>query len=81
MKHHAIPMKPCQSSALTAHGYHPETQTLAVQFKQGGPVYHLSGVPPELYGKFEQAKSLGGFFATHIRGKFGDPVKIDPRPA
>ena len=79
--HNTIGMKACKSSSLCAHGYHPESQTLAVQFKSDGPVYHFTGVPQDLCAEFEKADSFGRFFAARIKGKFGEPNKVPAHPA
>lgn len=62
-------MKAVKSSSLKAHGYDPESRTLAVEF-QGGSVYHFADVSPETVKELEGAKSPGGFFAASIRDKF-----------
>lgn len=77
--HQQIAMTPCKSSSLSAHGYHHETQTLAVQFKEDGPVYLFTKVPAELHQEMQKAESFGRFFQTRIKGKFGDAVKVDPK--
>lgn len=63
-----IKLTPCESSNLAAHGYDPETKTLAVRFKGGG-VWHYPGVPPEAYSKLCEAPSKGSYFAKEIRPK------------
>lgn len=65
-----ITLKPCASSNIQAHGYAPESKTLAVQFKGKGSLYEYAGVTPELYAEFCAAPSLGQFFQQRIRGKF-----------
>lgn len=71
-----IPMQPVESSNLTAAGYDPATQVLAVQFKSG-TLYTYSGVPPETYADFMAAESKGAFFAKSVRGQF-EHSKVDP---
>lgn len=65
----AIELKACESSNLAAHGYDPETRTLAVRFKSGG-VWHYSGVPLEVHEGLCAAASKGGYFATKILPKY-----------
>lgn len=64
-----IPMTACKSSAVTAHGYHADSNTLALTFK-GGKTYRYPGFPAELYGKLQGADSVGKFVAANITGKF-----------
>lgn len=66
-----IPLTPCQSARIQAHGFDPETRTLALQFKaENGPcVYHYSNVEPELYKALCEAASLGRFFSERINVK------------
>lgn len=64
-----IKMFSAESEVIAAHGYDPDTKTLAVKFKSG-KTYHYSGVDPATYTDFTTAKSLGQFFGTKIRGKF-----------
>lgn len=65
----AIDLKACESSNLAAHGYDPETRTLAVKFKNGG-VWHYANVPPEVHAGLCAAASKGGYFAKAIRPKY-----------
>ena len=74
-----IPLTPCKSSGMCGTGYDLDTKTLAVQFKENGPLYYFSEFPEELYDEFRQAKSFGRFFAERIRGKF-DTMKIEMEP-
>ena len=69
----AIKLCPCDSSRIAAHGYDPDTNTLALQFKgrggTPGPVYHYDKVEPELYEDLKRAESLGKFFGERINVK------------
>lgn len=69
-------MKPVESSQLAAIGYHPETKTLAIEFKShakpGAPprknsVYHYANVDQEEWDAFQAAKSHGAHFYAHIK--------------
>lgn len=77
----AIPLHAVNSKRLTALGYDPATQTLAVEFP-GKPgedpkVYHYFGFPPEQYAELEKAESKGSFFEGHIRNVY-DFQRIAP---
>lgn len=64
-----IPMTECSSSCITAHGYHADTQTLALTFV-GGRQYRYGDVPASTYGAMLEARSIGKFFGANINGKF-----------
>lgn len=70
-----IALTPCTSSRLAAHGYDPETKTLAIQFKgkgdSPGPCYHYTNFEPETYAELKEAESVGGFFGSRIN------IKVD----
>lgn len=73
-----INLTPCQSSRIHAHGYCPDTNTLALQFKSKGlpgPVYHYAGFEPEAYEDLKRAESLGTFFGQRINIKVDDKLK------
>lgn len=65
----AITMTPADSTAISAHGYDPDSKTMAITFK-GGKTYHYEGVEPAVYDAFKGAKSLGKHFGTHIQTKY-----------
>lgn len=53
-----IPLTPVSgSSHVVAHGYDPQTKTLAVQFKNA--TYHYHDVPELIYDAFRNAPSKG----------------------
>lgn len=64
-----ISMTACKSSAIASHGYDSETRTLALRY-QTGKTYRYVDVPPETYEKLKAAKSIGGFVAGYVVGKF-----------
>ena len=64
-----IPLTPCKSSNIKAHGYDAASKTLAVQFGSGH-TYHYANVGPEVVERLGKAKSVGAFFATDIRNTF-----------
>lgn len=63
-----IQMTPCASTNVRAHGYDPETKTLALRFLTGE--YHYSGVPESVYDGLKAADSVGRFVSTAIRPMF-----------
>jgi hypothetical protein len=70
-----INLCPCESSRIAAHGHDPETNTLALQFKNkngAGPVYHYAGFTASDYAAFTGAESLGRHFGTVISAKNED---------
>lgn len=64
---HAFDFKPVKSQALAEIAYHPESLTLAVRFKPGGPVHRYRDVTPKKWADMQAADSLGSFFATRVR--------------
>lgn len=77
-----IALCPCDSSRIHAHGYDPETQTLALRFKgkggAPGPVYHYAGFPAEEYEALKQAESLGKFFGAKVNIKNDEGELVYP---
>jgi hypothetical protein len=59
-------MEPVESGAIKALGYDPETQTLHVEFKNGGR-YEYSGVPAHKHAALMDSDSKGQHFMRHIR--------------
>ena len=65
----------CESSRIAAHGHDPETNTLALRFKNKsgtGPVYHYASFTAADYEAFIGAESLGKHFGTVISAKNED---------
>lgn len=62
---------PVSSSNLRSVGYDPITQTLEVEFLNGG-LYRYSGVPASVYSGLMSAASHGSYFDTHVK-KAGYP--------
>ena len=62
-------LAPVTSSNIAAVGYDAATRELTIQFLHGG-FYKFMDVPAEVAAEFTEAKSVGGYFAKHIRGKF-----------
>lgn len=63
-------LTPVKSSNISALGYDPAAQKLAVKFKGSGQTYHYDGVAQAEYDKLAQAPSIGTHFHQHVRGKF-----------
>ena len=57
---------PVQSSNLLSVGYDSDTQTLEIEFRDGG-IYQYYGVPEMVYRQLLTATSHGKFFHAHIR--------------
>jgi hypothetical protein len=56
------------SSAIAAIGF--EGGTLGVRFHSSSTVYLFYRVPYELFERFLNAGSKGGFYAHYIRGRY-----------
>lgn len=64
-----ITMTPCKSSSITAHGYCPDTNRLAITFKDG-QTYHYHDVPKHVADKLAGAESIGKFVSANVVGKY-----------
>jgi hypothetical protein len=62
-------MTPVNSSAISAVGHDPATNTLVVQFTSGD-VYHYSDVPGDVHDQLLNADSIGKHFSANVRGQF-----------
>ena len=65
-----IPLTPCDSSQIHAHGHDAATNTLALQFKsKAGPgsIYHYANFTADDYAAFTGAESLGRHFGQFIK--------------
>jgi len=60
---------PVQSSNIVSIGYDIGSETLEVEFKDGG-IYQYIGVPHHLYEQFSAAPSIGQFFHYNIKNLF-----------
>ena len=72
-------MEQAQSTTIQSHGYHPESQTMTVQFKNG-KTYAYSGVPPEVYDQYRNSESQGSFFSQNIKGRYKTDFKGTVKP-
>lgn len=64
-----IEMKEVKSSSIARVGYDPLEKTLQVQFSSGKS-YTYKDVPRETFDGLRSAKSIGTYFAQHIRMRF-----------
>lgn len=62
-------LQPVNSSSLTAVGYEADTQTLTIEFRNGG-TYEFYEVPESTHQELMAAGSHGEYFARNIRGKY-----------
>ena len=60
-------MQRVESTNIKAIGHDPATNTLRVEFRNGG-VYDYSNISPEKHASFLTAASKGKHFHRHIRG-------------
>lgn len=67
--------QPCESSMLASIGYDKQSKVLELEFRSGG-VYRYFGVEPEQVEAMGNAKSLGAFIASNIKGKY-ESRKVD----
>ena len=58
-----------KSSALRTGGYDKASQTLELEYTNGG-IYQYFPVPPEVYDEFLKAESKGKFINLHIKPYF-----------
>lgn len=56
-----------ESKLLKGVAYHPESQTLEVEFNGNGKVYRYHGVPEEKFQQMMAAKSVGSHFLFHVK--------------
>ena len=60
-------MQPVESSNVAAVGYDPDTQTLHVEYRNGGR-YEYAGVPPDSHAELMASDSIGRHLHTRIKG-------------
>ena len=66
----AFPLLKNQSTAIKDFDYDADKQTLRVVFGNGS-VYKYSEVPESIYREMKQASSIGQYFNSQVRDKFG----------
>jgi hypothetical protein len=62
-----IDRAPVSSSNVKSVGHDPETNTLAVEFKDGS-IYHYHDVPKDVHEGLVAAKSIGGYIHANLKG-------------
>jgi hypothetical protein len=73
-------MDSVQSGNHELAGYDAPSQTMVVQFKNGG-VYEYRGVPQEIYDQYSQSESQGSFFSRNIKGRYTTNFRGTVKPA
>jgi KTSC domain len=63
-----IPTTPVESSAISAVGHDPQTNTLRVEFSSGG-VYDIANVSAQEHQSLTEAASPGSFYHKNFRGR------------
>ena len=58
-----------RSTGIAIVGYEPSSQVLEVAFRNGS-VYHYAEVPQTIYDQMIQAKSVGTYFAEHVKNAY-----------
>lgn len=62
-------MMPVSSTNIAAIGYDQDSQTLRVEFRNGG-TYDYFDVPETEYNSFISASSHGQYLAKNIKGRY-----------
>lgn len=69
---------PLRSSMIANAGYDPATETLVIQFNNGG-LYRYDGVPSDVFVSFiTDEESHGKNFTEHIKSRSFPYKKIEP---
>lgn len=55
------------SSNVAAIGYDEDSETLQVEFNNGG-TYQYFDVPEQIFAELQHADSIGGYLAKNIKG-------------
>lgn len=66
----AFPLLKSSSVAIQSFDYDAEKKILRVEFKNGG-IYQYNDVPETAYKALKETPSVGQYFNTHIRDKYG----------
>lgn len=81
-----IALEPVESSQLAKIGHHPESNTLAIEFKgyegKPGSLYHYANFTAEQFATFSAAESFGSYFLKNIKPNalLFPCTRIDTRP-
>ncbi len=71
----AFPLLKNTSNVIKSFDYDEKTQTLRVEFNNGS-VYQYHDVPDSVYQELKNAPSVGQYFNTHIREKYGQDREV-----
>jgi lysyl-tRNA synthetase class 2 len=71
----AFPLLKNTSNVIKSFDYDQKTQTLRVEFNHGS-VYQYRDVPDSVYQELKSAPSVGQYFNTHIREKYGQDREV-----
>jgi lysyl-tRNA synthetase class 2 len=71
----AFPLLKSTSNVIKSFDYDQNTQTLRVEFNSGS-VYKYHDVPDSVYQALKIAPSVGQYFNTHIREKYGQDREL-----
>lgn len=71
----AFPLLKNTSNVIKSFDYDEKTQTLRVEFNSGS-IYNYRDVPANLYQELKAAPSVGQYFNTHIREKYGQDREV-----
>jgi lysyl-tRNA synthetase class 2 len=66
----AFPLLKSTSNVIKSFDYDPATQTLRVEFNNGS-IYKYHDVPEKVYQELKTTASVGQYFNTQIREKYG----------
>lgn len=71
----AFPLLKNTSNVIKSFDYDEKTQTLRVEFNSGS-IYKYRDVPVVVYQELKAAPSVGQYFNTHIREKYGQDREV-----
>ena len=71
----AFPLLKNTSNVIKSFDYDEKTQTLRVEFNSGS-IYKYHDVPEKVYQELKIAPSVGQYFNTHIREKYGQDREV-----
>jgi lysyl-tRNA synthetase, class II len=71
----AFPLLKNISNVIKSFDYDQKTQTLRVEFNNGS-IYQYRDVPDSVYQELKVAPSVGQYFNTHIREKYGHDREV-----
>jgi lysyl-tRNA synthetase class 2 len=66
----AFPLLKSQSAAVESFDYDSDRQILRVVFNDGS-IYKYNDIPESVYRDWQSTASVGQYFNTHIRNKYG----------